>query len=200
MFEVRAVSPPDAFPGELEWISLLLDAGLARYHLRKPEWTPERIEAFLLALPESRRRQLVLHGPPSLAQGLGLGGVHVKDPGAGVSLPVPPGDGFRSRSMHCIEDLNTEVAGWDAVFLSPIFPSLSKPGYGPSWTEAELRTCLKDAKAGSADCKIYALGGVDADTVVRCREWGFDGAVLHGTLWHSRAPGAAFAEVMEVLK
>ncbi|MDR2862560.1 MAG: hypothetical protein LBV54_01595, partial [Puniceicoccales bacterium] len=37
------ISPPDAFPDEQKIVTRLFDAGLSRFHLRKPEWTPARL-------------------------------------------------------------------------------------------------------------------------------------------------------------
>jgi thiamine-phosphate pyrophosphorylase len=96
---------------------------------------------------EARRalaRHLVVGGDPDLATEVGAQGVHL--PGsAGI-------DGIRALreklgaaaligfSAHSVAEIAAaEAAGADYATLSPIFPSASKPGYGPALGLEALR-------------------------------------------------------------
>ncbi len=194
-----AISPPDIWPDELLWIVRLLDAGLTRYHLRKPAWSAATLDAFLQEIPSSYRSRLALHQHHALVQTHALGGWHVKDDtDAWQGRPAATRSAGRlviSRSLHRISALEADTQEWDAVLLSPVFPSLSKPGHEPPWTEPELARCLR----GPRNAKLYALGGIDATRAARCHEAGFDGVVLHGVLWQATNPLAAFETIREML-
>lgn len=195
--DLIAISPPDTCADEKRWIGRLLDAGLTRYHVRKPGWSAAILDAFLQQIPPPYRAHLALHQHHVLVQKHALGGWHVKDDvGSGqgppaVSGTLPTGRPVISRSLHRISALANDTKGWDAAFLSPVFASFSKPGHQPHWTEAELLRMLREPRCA----KLYALGGIDAARAPQCRDWGFDGLVLHGALWRSNDPLAAFETI-----
>lgn len=202
--KIIAISSPDHCPQEAAWIERLLDAGLARYHVRKPGWSADELELFLGSIPESCRGRILLHQHHALVSEWALGGWHFKDDPQGDFISVDPSllrsDGpILSRSLHRIDDLETDIRSWDAVLLSPIFPSISKPGHQPRWEGAKL--VRKIAALGSGvRAELFALGGVHADNAAQCRAMGFDGVVLHGVLWQSEDPIKAFEAVKEVLR
>jgi len=77
------------------------------------------------------------------------------------------------------------AAGADYVTLSPIFPSVSKPGLEPRGIE------LIDAAlaAGVPAERLVALGGVTADTVGCLAARGLGGAAVLGAVVEAEAPG-----------
>ena len=84
-------------------------------------------------------------------------------------------------------------ADWDYVFLSPIFPSISKPGHAPSLPPSALADTVT-----RADVDVLALGGVCGANAGGLPALGFRGAALLGCVW---APGAdAAAEVAAVVR
>ncbi|MFU8780472.1 MAG: thiamine phosphate synthase [Kiritimatiellia bacterium] len=200
--DILAISPPDTYPTETQWIVRLLDAGLTRYHLRKPAWSIATLDAFLYTLPPACRARVVLHQHHELVQTYALGGRHVKDHDSTCQMPPPnlASGATRkqvvSRALHRITALDVDTHGWDAALLSPIFPSFTKPANQPDWTETELVQCLKQHQGA----KLYALGGIDASRSVRCREWGFDGVALHGALWQAANPLAVLKATREILR
>ena len=199
--DLLAISPPGHFPGEPEWIGRLLDGGLCRYHLRKPGWTQPELRRFVEQLPESIRTRVVLHRHHPLVETLGLGGWHFPDaPGASRRLRQCRAAGVPSlrlsRSLHRLRALSMRMEHCAYAFLSPVFPSISKPGHAPPWTDRALREALRELHAAQS-ARVYALGGIQAENAARCRAWGFDGLVLHGCLWEQADPLAAFLRVRE---
>ncbi|MGZ0657292.1 thiamine phosphate synthase [Coraliomargarita sp. W4R72] len=184
------MSPVSEYANEADVIVRLLQAGLARYHVRKPMWSVADCAALLDAVPREWHARMSIHQHHVLARSYAVG-IHFKD---GVvaddSLAEMLGAECRvcSRSLHNLEGLEGSLHGVDYAFLSPVFQSISKHGYGPAWTEAGLRVAL----SGHLPAKLYALGGITAVTAARVSELGFEGVVLHGSLWQAVDPLAAF--------
>ncbi len=175
-----AVSLPRFFPGEAEAVCRLVGEGLETFHLRKPESSEAEIRTFLQTLPPAFYPRIVLHDAFPLAGELGLKGVHLNR-----RNPAAPA-GFRgsvSRSCHSVEELKA-CGGYEYVFLSPIFDSLSKTGYGSRFTAPALRAA---AEAGLIDSHVIALGGMDWSTIPQIEPYGFGGAAVLGALWQDYA-------------
>lgn len=202
MLDLLAVSMDVAFTEEPLVIERLLDAGLSRYHLRKPAASAQACADILKSLPAKYAARVVLHQHYELVEQYDLGGIHVKDVDAACEIRDCWRSSVRSaqlsRSLHCISDLNTSRSGWDAAFLSPIFPSLSKPGYVGDWSESALRDAVQQSNRASA-AQLYALGGIDASRCRQCADMGFQGVVLHGALWQSPDPVEAFKRIRKVM-
>jgi len=93
-------------------------------------------------------------------------GVHLAA-GDGLPAPRPP---LVGRSCHRSDDLAAAAAaGCDWATLSPIFPSPSKPGYGPA---------LGPTALADSPLPVYALGGVDVGTADACIEAGAAGVAV----------------------
>lgn len=169
----------------------LLDAGLAGYHLRKPDWTRARLAVWLRSLPEKFHPRIVLHTHHDLAAEFALGGIHERTGAMPKSNPI--GYSLRSRAVHDLDALRASLDGYDRLLLSPLFPSFSKPGYGPSspWSEPDLRGIL----ARPRRAEVIALGGIDASRIPACRTLGFDGVAVLGAVWQAADPVAAFQKL-----
>ncbi|MCX7621429.1 MAG: thiamine phosphate synthase [Acidimicrobiales bacterium] len=75
---------------------------------------------------------------------------------------------FVGRSCHSLGDvLRAEREGCDYVAISPIFPSRSKPGYGPALGLAGLRQVC-----ASTRLPVIALGGLKRRYELACRQAG----------------------------
>jgi thiamine-phosphate pyrophosphorylase len=185
------ISPESADPRELPAVEGFFAAGLERYHLRKPSWSSQALADWLDALPPVWRPRVILHQHPSLAATFGLGGTHDRD-----VLGNAAQDGC-SRSCHDLGSLRRHLAGYPALLFGPVFPSLTKPGYGPSpdFPWQGLKSVL--AERSPAHARVIAVGGVTAAGLPRCLELGFDGAAVLGAVWGSRDPQAAFQDLRD---
>lgn len=166
------VSHSDIQPCELQQARLLLSQDLY-FHVRKPGLRDDQLRAYLAEIPAQHCSKVVLHSKPMIAAEFNLGGCH-----GTISNRFP---GRRSVSTHSFEEICSLDPSIDYAFLSPIFGSISKPGYGPRFSYADLREALK-----LSPVPIAALGGVTADNIGLCAELGFWGAAVHGSLWQSR--------------
>ena len=171
-----AITKEHFFDGEAEMLQTLLGQGFWRIHLRKPQAGAEALEAFLRQIPPRFYHAISLHDHFATAARLKLGGVHLNS-----RNPTPPEGwtGLVSRSCHSIDEIAIYAPRCDYMFLSPIFDSISKPGY--------LSACNLDQlqKSGMLSAKVFALGGVTPQRLPQLEAAGFGGAAMLGSAWAS---------------
>jgi thiamine-phosphate pyrophosphorylase len=186
---IVVISPESADPREVPAMEGLFAAGLERYHVRKPSWTEPELERWLRALPVGWRPRIVLHQHHSLVPTLGLGGRHEK----GESQRAEGA----SRSCHDLPSLRRHMRSFEQVMFGPVFPSLTKAGYGPAadfpWTELRAVLRSRDDPGGA---RVLAIGGVTAGRLERCAELGFDGAAVMGAVWNEADPVREFTAIV----
>ena len=196
MLPLIAISPEKDDPRENEVLGALLSKGLERYHVRKPAWTLPQQRQWLETIPERWRSRLMLHQHHALAVPYGCSGMHFKDGTA--SAPVAEGL-LSSRSCHTLTALVDAVERYDTVFFSPVFPSVSKLGYGP---KAELRSVvewLRGTPAEARRARVVALGGITPANVHEALALGFDGVAVLGCLWQAQNPVSVFEQLQNSL-
>ena len=86
-------------------------------------------------------------------------------------------------------------AGADYATLSPIFPSASKPGYGPA---LGLDRLARAAAISRLD--IVALGGVDDGNAASCIAAGAAGIAVMGSVMTALDPGSVMAGLIKMLR
>lgn len=108
--------------------------------------------------------RITLHGDAALAAAAGVDGVHLpagSDPKAARALLGPAASiglsGHDSDGADLVERVRGQV---DYLTLSPIFPSASKPGYGPCLGTSGLR------RWAGRGLPVVALGGIDGPQAV----------------------------------
>ena len=69
----------------------------------------------------------------------------------------------------------------DYVFLKYIFDSQTEADQKATFTQEELKEA---SRRGLIDKHVYALGGMNLDTIKAAKELGFGGIVISGDLWN----------------
>ena len=174
--DLLAVSPENEYQGEVDLVGALLEGGLDRYHLRKPDWNRKKTADFIQSLPKRHQSRISIHQGYELANEYEVS-LHRKS--NRTFLP-----NARSASLHHWGKAWEEAEGLDYLFLSPLLPSISKKGYSPCSSREDLAKAL----AIKIPAKRYALGGITAENADLAIALGFDGVVLHGSLWKSENP------------
>lgn len=157
-------------------IRCLLEGGWDRVHLRHPGASRREMRDLIEAIPQELHSRLVLHGHFDLVSDFNLGGLHLNR-----RCPTPPANYRRalSRSCHTIGEVK-ENSGLDYVTLSPIFDSISKSGYRPAFTPAEL------SRLDSVTTSIVALGGITPERIDELKRYNFNGFAMLGSIpWKS---------------
>lgn len=174
----RIVITGPAFAADEERrIVRFLDEGALFVHIRKPEADEGAVRALVEAVPAQYRQRLAIHDFLHLACEYGLGGVHLNSRNSTVPA------GFRgrvSRSCHTVGELRADTTS-DYMFLSPVFDSISKPGYKAAFSCSELGDALADSNLAA---RTYALGGVAPARYAEVERFGFAGVALLGAAWN----------------
>lgn len=186
---VIVITKPEFFEGEAEQIVQLLDSDKADIvHIRKPVKlagldgaladSARELEKLIKSLPDRVYGRLVLHDCFDLALKYQLHGVHLNS-----RHPQPP-EGFRgaiSISCHSLKELaECRKKPYAYMSLSPIFDSISKPGYYSAFTVEDIAEARRQ---GLIDERVMALGGVTFDKVNDVLKMGFGGAMILGDAW-----------------
>jgi thiamine-phosphate pyrophosphorylase len=135
---------------------------------------PER-PAVARALADMCRKRgllLLVAGDERLAAAIGADGLHLPQWQAWRARDVKrrhPAWMVTAAAHDAVSLRRALLAEADAAFLSPVFPTRSHPG------AAHLGSVRFSALARSTDMPVYALGGVDADSISRLR-----GSVMAG--------------------
>ena len=90
--------------------------------------------------------------------------------------------GTNSVSVHSWEELGRLPPGLEYAFISPVFDSISKPGY-------RANSALLAIPRGPFACRPVGLGGINAENIGIMIERGWTGAAVLGWIWEE--PGNA---------
>lgn len=128
--------------------------------------------------------KLSISSDAQLAADIGADGVHLQrvTDMDGVRALLP--GGWIGISAHSIAEVRlAKEYGADYVTLSPIFPTESKPGYGPPLGLETIR------EAAGVGIPILALGGITPRSGFSCVEAGAHGFAVMGTVMRAPSPG-----------
>jgi thiamine-phosphate pyrophosphorylase len=174
-----------ALQGGCRWISL------REKDLPAEDQAALALRLVRLAAPFGAR--LMLHGDPRIASETNLFGVHLAAGGDVRAARAALGwAAWVSASAHSVDEiLAAAAAGVDAVTLSPIFSSESKPGYGPA---IGLKTLADTARR--SPIPIIALGGITDQAGLRaCFEGGAAAVAVMGAIMRAADPAATMADL-----
>lgn len=170
------ITTKHSFEGEALALNALFKRGMETLHLRKPASTKNELKKLIRQIDKRFHGRIVLHDHFSLMNTFRLKGVHLnrRNPERPAQIMRPV-----SRSCHSIGEMEN-IAGFDYVFLSPVFDSISKTGYTQAFTPEDL---LNAKSAGLINRRVIALGGIDSDHIPVAGKYGFGGAAVLGALW-----------------
>jgi len=156
-------------------VAAAVDAGARAVVLREKD-LPSTERAVLAG--ELRRLLDPVGGQLVIAGGRGGEAVHLA-----ARDPFPsPRPRLVGRSCHgAAEVARAAGEGCDWAFVSPVFPTASKPGYGPALGLAGLAALVPLGPP------VYALGGIGPDRVAGCLSAGARGVAVMGTVMRDPA-------------
>ncbi len=142
----------------------------------------------LIALGKSYGATVMVSGDASTAKQAGASGVHLPAGGdpALARRVLGPHRLIGVSAHNLAEARAAEDRGADYATLSPIFASVSKPGYGPALGLEGLRRARPQLAI-----PVIALGGVGAETAQSCLDAGAAGIAVMGEIM--RAPDSELA-------
>lgn len=170
-----AFTMPEPAPDEARRIAMLLDDGWDYVHLRHPGLSQADTASILRGIPEDMAAKIVIHDHFDLARDFNIAALHLNS-----RNPSAPGwyTGAVTASCHAISEV-MHAGPHRYVTLSPIFDSISKPGYLRAFTPAQLEQ-LSDSRVD-----VIALGGINSENISEVSCLPFAGYAVMGALaWH----------------
>jgi len=179
--ELIVLSNPEAIANEAKIINQLFEAGMTRFHLRKPGWSDHQCLDLLKDIDPAFHPHIALHQHYAIANEISTKRLHYPEKhrfdSSEAEIIKLKQEGFTcSTAMHELTAL-PHLTAFDYVFFSPVFDSISKPGYESKLAKGFI---LQKVNAQPA---VIALGGVDAQNIRQIRQMQFDGAAVLGTIW-----------------
>ena len=171
--QIIAMTSPHRIPDEaLKIIKLLQNGDADIVHIRKPDWDIMETSELISSIPNQYHGRIKIHDYFSLCRKFHLLGPHLNSRNPKADIPCT----HISYSAHSIEQLSL-LSHYDYVTLSPVFDSISKPGYLSSFNLEDIRPHIEGKR-------VIALGGVTPDKFPKLAASGFYGAAMLGYFWH----------------
>jgi thiamine-phosphate pyrophosphorylase len=176
-----------------EVVTAALGAGAPAILLRDktmPRATRWRLGAALATSTRAAGARLWVTGDVELATELDADGLHLP-----ATAPHPPHwPGPWSRSCHDADEVaRARREGAAHVFVAPVAPTPSKPGYGPALGTDGLRALVEVADG----LPVVALGGVRAADVADWRAAGAAGLAVMGGVMAAQDPAAVVRALLD---
>lgn len=179
------------YNAEKEQLIHFFENGLLLLHVRKPGMKEDELKWWLAQFEEKYLQKMVLHQHHRLTKAFPVKGIHLKErfrskqKALAESIAQYKSKGFTvSSSFHNREQLRNEASRFDYVFLSPVFASVSKKGYGG-----------RAFYVKNLPNKVIALGGVETDKIPKAKELGYMGIAVLGGVWLAIDKNKAFTEI-----
>ncbi len=176
-----------AFAGGCRWFSL-----------REKDLPPLERRDLLAALVGLGHRfdaAVMVHQDVEAAEATDAAGVHLPSGGDPQAARARlPGALIGASAHAAAEAASLLAAGADYVTASPVFLTVSKPGYGPALGLDGLAAII--AQAGGP---VVALGGITAANAALCRAAGAHGVAVMGEVMRAPDPQAAVERILGAL-
>lgn len=191
MSAVIAITQNNALPNEAALCVQLLELGILRVHIRKPEWSTKQLIDLVMEIPEQYRKRLVIHRNVDAATETGVGGLHLPYHELITGkLSLPSGMSL-STSAHSWEEAQAAVKLCSYCFVSPVYDSISKKGYGANEHLTDVPPALRQKQ-------VYALGGIHPGNCLEAIEMGYTGVATLGYLW--AVPGEVILRANQLIQ
>lgn len=165
------------------------------FSLREKDLPAGERRALLMALVELAHRfgaVVTAHEDVGAVVKTGADGVHLPGGGDPRAARKRLPSALIGVSAHSARDAAAALrAGADYVTVSPVFPTASKPGYGPALGLDGLARMVMAAPG-----PVLALGGVTPDKAALCRAAGAGGIAVMGEVMRADDPRATVAQLI----
>ncbi|MCE2403402.1 thiamine phosphate synthase [Candidatus Poribacteria bacterium] len=181
-------------------ISEILDVGVSAIQLREKDL--DEVALYELAKPisdlcQTNNASLFINTNVQVAIDVGAVGVHLPDIDVSVDKVKAQSnsDFLIGCSIHGVDAAKKrETQGADFITYSPIYPTASKLGYGPSVGVANLEKLVKQIKL-----PVFALGGITPARAGECLETRAAGVAVMSGIMSPTGAGKRAEEYLSAL-
>lgn len=148
----------------------------------------------MAAICHAAGARLLINDRLDVALAAGADGVHLPAdglPAAAVRARIGDRLLIGVSTHSAAEAARAERDGADFVVLGPVFPTASKRRYGPPLGLEPLRAAMEQVKI-----PVYAIGGVNAETVEKLRDLPLGGVALIGAIMNADDIAASVRRLM----
>lgn len=198
------ISSKEKFKSEIPHVINMFDEGLEIFHLRKPNFTLQRMEEYLNLIPEKYHNRIMIHSFHELVYRYNLKGIHLtkRHKRKVINtwfrcfwLKVRKTKVLISTSCHDLSKLPRYAKKFDYVMLSPVYNTKSGGGRQAGFPYGTIKRVLQDIKSNN----VLALGGVERSKIEDAKNLGFSGVTLLGEAWHStEKPTSVFKDALNI--
>jgi thiamine-phosphate pyrophosphorylase len=183
----------------LEEVAEAIFAGGCRWlSLREKDLPPAERLALLSALVALGRRwgaTVIVHEDVDAAAEAGAGGVHLPSGSSAAAARARLPRGLIGASAHTAREASDLLgSGADYVTISPVFPTASKPGYGPAIGLDGLAEIVAQVPG-----PVIALGGINAANAPLCLSAGASGVAVMGEVMRATNPQAVVEAMLAAM-
>lgn len=202
--ELIVVSSPRKKDGEVADVIRMFEAGLERFHMRKPGASKKYVKEFIEQIPKKYRDRIVIHSNHNYMWRYKLGGIHISKKHRKNKFKLRlklmwyrmrNRDVVVTRSCHKLDDLSTRHGLYSYVFLSPVFDSISVNSLSGGFSKRGLTSSLENN-----NLRVIAMGGIEPKNFQEVVDLGFHGAAVLGYIWSAENSFEAFNECLQQMK
>ena len=190
------ISNPVPIPKEIAIINELFKQGMDIFHIRKPAYSTQQLQSFIAAINPDYHPKLVLHQYYDLAAIYDIRRIHSTYKNSQAFKKYA--DNIQKReewvfsiATHSITEFNNLEDNFEYAFLSPIYESVSKPGYKPKGSMIESLTQRTNFNTG-----LIALGGISSSNYIETLDLDFDDIAVLGAIWNTDNPVNEFKHLL----
>lgn len=193
------ISDPGPVADESQCINLLFEAGMQRFHLRKPGWSVNAVRSLLRGINPAYHNRIALHQHHSLAWELGLQRLHFTEAARQhISEEswqrLVNSDCILSTSLHSLNEYPSLSPLFSYAFIGPVFNSISKAGYNADNLMNELHHVNKPQQV-----PLIAIGGITAGNCHEPLKAGCKGVAVLGTIWQNEQPVQVYNHLSSIM-
>lgn len=189
------ITNPFSIENEFQILHQLFEEGLELVHVRKPTYSEKEMRSFLSHIEDKFYSKLVLHNHHKLVEEFQINRIHFSEKEqvnpARFLKPCRYVFSTSTHNMTIFNDLKTEFY---SAFLSPVFPSISKPNY-----KSDENLLEEIRNRSNFNTKLVALGGINENNIKIALDSGFDSVALLGSIWLNDHPIQKFKQCQKIV-
>lgn len=190
------ITDPQFISSEADILNALFCEGLEILHLRKPDSTLVKLIELVSKIDEQFHSRIMIHSHYELLNSFQLKGLHFTEKSKHLLVDDESIGCKKSLAVHELTELKNTWNSIDYVFISPLFPSISKAGYSKQWDFEELKSELSIKH----NFNVVALGGITLNNVKMVKELGFNDFAVLGSIWEPVKSGCSIQQAIDVFK